>query len=99
MDAALAKRHGSLEVEKNMKINVSEEQFNQIIEKLDQVKLELIRLRSLLVPEEEPTPDEIKALEEEPKEYISEEELVNSLRKRVKSDSKRQVHNKGPRSI
>jgi hypothetical protein len=62
-------------------------------------RLELLRMRSFLVPMEESTPDEIKALDEEPKEYISEEELVNSLRKRVKSDSKRQVHNKGPRSI
>ena len=96
MDAALAERHGSLEVEKNMKINVSEEQFNQIIEKLDQVKLELIRLRSLLVPEEEPTPDEIKALEDEPKEYISEEELIDSLRKQGNSRGRRRAHDKGP---
>jgi hypothetical protein len=44
-------------------VNVGEQQLNQVIDRLDQVKLELLRLRAILVPVEELTPEEREELE------------------------------------
>ncbi len=52
-----------------MTVTIPETSINQIIDKLDQVKLELMRLRATLIPEEEPTPELKKALEEARNEY------------------------------
>jgi len=47
-----------------MTITMPEKDISLIVDKLDQVRLEILRLRAALIPEEEPTPDERKALEE-----------------------------------
>ena len=41
-----------------------EKDISLIVDKLDQVRLEILRLRAALIPEEEPTPDERKTMEE-----------------------------------
>jgi len=40
---------------------MSEKDVNLIEDKLDQVRQGILRLRAALIPEEEPTPDELKA--------------------------------------
>jgi hypothetical protein len=47
-----------------MEINVSEQQINLVIDRLDQIKLELLRLRALLLPEEALSPGELRELDE-----------------------------------
>jgi hypothetical protein len=47
-----------------MTVTVPEKDVSLIIDKLDQVRLEILRLRAVLIPEEESTPDEKKAMEE-----------------------------------
>ncbi len=47
-----------------MTVTVPEKDVSLIIDKLDQVRLEILRLRAALIPEEEPTPEERKAIEE-----------------------------------
>jgi hypothetical protein len=47
-----------------MEINVSEQQINLVIDRLDQIKLELLRLRALLLPEEALSPEELRELDE-----------------------------------
>jgi hypothetical protein len=44
-------------------VNVGGQQLDQVIDRLDQVRLELFRLRALLVPVEELTPEEREELE------------------------------------
>ena len=51
-----------------MNLTVTESQLKLVLEKLDAVKLELLRLRALLLPEEELTEKEKKELEEAKKE-------------------------------
>ncbi len=51
-----------------MTVTMPEKDVNLIMDKLDQVRLEILRLRAALTPEEEPTPDERKAIEEARKE-------------------------------
>jgi hypothetical protein len=48
----------------SMSVTVPEKEIGLIIDKLDQVRLEILRLRAVLIPEEEPTQEEKKALEE-----------------------------------
>jgi hypothetical protein len=45
-------------------VNVSEQQITEVIDKLEEVKLELLRLRALLLPEEALTPEELRELDE-----------------------------------
>jgi hypothetical protein len=47
-----------------MQISVSEEQIGRVIDRLDEIKLELLRLRAMLLPEEALSPGELKALDE-----------------------------------
>ena len=51
-----------------MTVAIPEKDVSLIVDKLDQVRLEILRLRATLIPEEEPTPDERKAMEEARKE-------------------------------
>jgi hypothetical protein len=41
------------------------------------------RLAETLIPEDEATPEEAEALDSEPKKYLSEAELVETLRKKA----------------
>jgi len=45
-------------------ITVSKTQLKQVLDKLDSVKLELLRLRATLLPQEELSKEEAKRLEE-----------------------------------
>ncbi|MCX6642012.1 MAG: hypothetical protein NTV15_01310 [Candidatus Bathyarchaeota archaeon] len=47
-----------------MVVNPSEQQISIVVDRLDQVKIELLRLRALLLPEEALTPEELKELDE-----------------------------------
>jgi hypothetical protein len=49
-------------------VTVSKNELKRVLEKLDTVKLELLRLRAMLLPEEEATEEEKKELEEAKKE-------------------------------
>ena len=51
-----------------MTATVSEDELKLVLEKLDTVKLELIRLRAMLLPEEEATDEEKKELAKAKKE-------------------------------
>lgn len=46
-----------------MSIMVSKSQLKQVLDKLDSVKLELLRLRATLLPQEELSKEETKKLE------------------------------------
>ena len=67
-----------------MSITMPEKDISLIINKLDQVRLEILRLRAALTPEEELTQEEKKALEEARKEVaegvsLTLEELLREL--------------------
>jgi hypothetical protein len=49
-------------------VAVSKNELKLVLEKLDAVKLELLRLRAMLLPEEEATEEEKKEIEEAKKE-------------------------------
>jgi len=49
-------------------VTVNKNELKQVLEKLDTVKLELLRLRAMLLPEEEATEEEKKEIEEAKKE-------------------------------
>jgi hypothetical protein len=61
---------------KEVDVTVTESQLRLVLNKLDTVKLELLRLRSMLLPEEELSEEEKKELEEARKE-IAEGSCVN----------------------
>ena len=46
-----------------MAVTVSKNELKIVIDKLDDVKLEILRLRAMLLPEEEPTEEEKKEIE------------------------------------
>jgi hypothetical protein len=46
-----------------MTTTANEQQITQVINRLDLIKVEFIRLRATLLPEEEPTPEEKRELE------------------------------------
>ena len=48
----------------NLDVTVTESQLKLLVDKLDTVKLELLRLRAMLLPEEELSEKEKKELEE-----------------------------------
>ena len=67
-----------------MTVTVNKDELQLVLDKLDTVKLELLRLRALLLPEEEATDEEKKELEEARKEItegskIELEDLVKEL--------------------
>ena len=51
-----------------MDITVTESQLNQVLNRLDMVRLEILKLRAMLLPEDELNEDEAKELEEARKE-------------------------------
>ena len=67
-----------------MNVTVTENQLKLVLHKLDAVRLELLRLRAMLLPEEELSEKEKKELEEARKEIaegssINLEELIKEL--------------------
>jgi len=65
-------------------VAVNKDELQLVLDKLDTVKLELLRLRALLLPDEEATDEEKKMLEEARKEIaegskIELEDLVKEL--------------------
>ena len=67
-----------------MSVTVNKDELQLVLYRLDTVKLELLRLRALLLPEEEATDEEKKELEEARKEIaegstIELEDLVKEL--------------------
>ena len=67
-----------------MTVTVNKNELKLVLDKLDTVKLELLRLRAMLLPEEEASEDEKKELEDARKEIvkgskISLEDLVKEL--------------------
>lgn len=65
-------------------MTVNKDELQLVLDKLDTVKLELLRLRALLLPEEEATDEEKKELEKARKEIaegskIELEDLVKEL--------------------
>ncbi len=67
-----------------MSITVSKTQLKQVLDKLDSVKFELLRLRATLLPQEELSKEEGKKLEEARKEIkkglaINLEDLIKEL--------------------
>lgn len=46
-----------------MNVAVSKNELKQVLDKLDDVKLELLRLRAMLLPEEEASQEEKKEIE------------------------------------
>lgn len=51
-----------------MSVSVSKDQLRQVLDKLDSVRFELLRLRAMLLPEEELSKEEAAELEEARKE-------------------------------
>ena len=67
-----------------MTVTVNKNELQLVLDKLDTVKLELLRLRALLLPEEEATDEEKKELEKARKEIaegskIKLEDLIKEL--------------------
>jgi len=52
-----------LQIRRTMTTTANEQQITQVINRLDLIKVELIRLRATLLPEEELTPEEKRELE------------------------------------
>lgn len=67
-----------------MSVTVSKNQLKLVLDKLEEVKLELLRLRAMLLPEEELSEKEMGKLEEARKEIregrgINLEDLIKEL--------------------
>jgi hypothetical protein len=65
-------------------VTVNKNELKLVLDKLDTVKLELLRLRAMLLPEEEASEDEKKELEDARKEItkgskINLEDLIKEL--------------------
>jgi len=65
-------------------VTVTESQLNQVLNRLDLVRLEILRLRAMLLPEEELTGEEAKELEAARKEItegsgVTLEDLMKEL--------------------
>ena len=58
-----------------MTVVVSENELKLVLEKLDSVKLEILRLRVMLLPEEEATDEEKKQLKEAKKEIVKDSKV------------------------
>ena len=53
-----------------MNIAITENQLRLVLERLDRVKLEILRLRAMLLPEEKLSREDAKELEEARKEIV-----------------------------
>ena len=67
-----------------MDVTVTESQLNLVLNRLDLVRIEILRLRAMLLPEEELTGEEAKELEEARKEIaegsgVTLEDLMKEL--------------------
>jgi hypothetical protein len=67
-----------------MDVTVTESQLNLVLDRLDLVKLEILRLRAMLLPEDELSAKEAKELEEARKEIaegsgVALEDLIKEL--------------------
>ena len=67
-----------------MTVAVNENELKMVLEKLDSVQLEILRLRAMLLPEEEATAEEKKQIKQAKKEMgkgskVSLEDLVKEL--------------------
>jgi hypothetical protein len=68
----------------NLDVTVSESQLRLVLDKLDAVRLELLRLRAVLLPEEELSEEEKKDLDKARKEIaegsgVNLEDLIKEL--------------------
>ncbi len=59
---------------------VESSELAEIREEIRELRLLYGKLVERLIPEEEPTPEELEALDAEPKEYFSEDELMKLLK-------------------
>ena len=64
-------------------------EIQQLREDIQELRLLYRRLAETLLPEEEPTPEEKAALDDEPKEYFSESEFLRMLQSDVRRRSER----------
>jgi|GEM_PF-1504880 len=64
-------------------------EIQQLREEIQELRLLYRRLAETLLPEEEPTPEETAALDDESKEYFSESEFLRMLRSDVRRRSTR----------
>ena len=67
-----------------MTVEIDEDELKMVLERLDTVKLELLRLRAMLLPEEEATDEEKKEIVEAKKEIekgskVKLEEFIKDL--------------------
>ena len=67
-----------------MDITVSGEKLKIVLDRLDAVRLEILRLRAMLLPEEEPTEEEKREIEEARKEmaeghYVTLKDVAKEL--------------------
>ncbi|MCJ7573098.1 hypothetical protein MUO93_02395 [Candidatus Bathyarchaeota archaeon] len=67
-----------------MDVTVTESQLNLVLDRLDLVRLEILRLRAMLLPEDELSAEEAKELEEARKEIaegsgVALEDLIKEL--------------------
>lgn len=68
----------------NLDITVSGEKLKIVLDRLDAVRLEILRLRAMLLPEEEPTEEEKREIEEARKEmaeghYVTLKDVAKEL--------------------
>jgi len=63
-----------------MVVTVKGEQLKMVMDKLDEVKLEILRLRAMLLPEKKLSPKEERALEEARKEGAEGTDLEDLIR-------------------
>jgi hypothetical protein len=68
---------------------VESSEIQQLREDIQELRLLYRRLAETLLPEEEPTPEEKAALDDESKEYFSESEFLRMLQGNVRRSSKR----------
>jgi hypothetical protein len=64
-------------------------EIQQLREEIQNLRYLYKKLAETLIPEDKVMPDEAKALDEESKEYVSEKELVEKLRKKVRKEPQR----------
>lgn len=64
-------------------------EIQQLREEIQELRLLYRRLAETLLPEEEPTPEETAALDDESKEYFSESEFLRMLQSDVRRRSER----------
>jgi uncharacterized protein involved in exopolysaccharide biosynthesis len=68
---------------------VESSEIQQLREDVQELRLLYRRLAETLLPEEEPTPEEKAALDDESREYFSESEFLRMLQGDVRRSSKR----------